>query len=80
MKNLLLLLLLANILYFVWGFFVGDSSEPGVAIVDEAELGPPLDVTANSATEAKKRFSPGSSVCVNTATISKPWRRSASSV
>jgi hypothetical protein len=47
MKNLLLLLLLANILYFVWGMLGKQTEEPGVAIVDESELGPPLAVTAN---------------------------------
>jgi len=47
MRNLLLVLLLANILYFMWGMFSGDGSEPGVAIVDESDLGPPLEVTAN---------------------------------
>ena len=47
MKNLLLLLLLANILYFMWGMFSGSGSEPGVTIVDESDLGPPLAVTAN---------------------------------
>ncbi len=47
MRNLLLLLLLANILYFVWGMLADDSAEPGIAIVDEGDLGPPLDVTAN---------------------------------
>ena len=47
MKNLLLLLLLANILYFVWGMFDKDSDEPGIAIVDESELGPPLAVSPN---------------------------------
>lgn len=51
MRNLLLLLLLANILYFLWGSFVRDNAEPGVAIVSESELGPPLVVTENSATE-----------------------------
>lgn len=45
MKNLLLLLLLANILYFVWGLTMEEPPEAGVAIVDEAELGPPLAVT-----------------------------------
>jgi hypothetical protein len=45
MKNLLLLLLLANILYFLWGRFTEPSPEPGVAIVDESELGPPLSLT-----------------------------------
>ena len=45
MRNLLLLLLLANILYFVWGMFAGNREEPGIAVVDESELGPPLEVT-----------------------------------
>jgi len=52
MRNLLLLLLLANILYFVWGMWSGDDVEPGIAIVSESELGPPLDVTANRDAEA----------------------------
>lgn len=47
MKNLLLALLLANILYFVWGLFSDNGSEPGVSIVNESDLGPPLEVTAN---------------------------------
>lgn len=47
MKNLLLLLLLANILYFVWGMLSDNDSEPGVAVVDESALGPPLQATAN---------------------------------
>lgn len=46
MKNLLLVLLLANILYFLWGMFAEEQSQPGVAIVAESDLGPPLeDVT-----------------------------------
>ncbi len=45
MRNLLLLLLLANILYFVWGMIVKDDDEPGVAVVEEVDLGPPLDVS-----------------------------------
>ena len=52
MRNLLLLLLLANILYFVWGFFGANNSEPGIAIVDESDLGPPLAATANRYAEA----------------------------
>jgi len=52
MKNLLLLLLLANILYFVWGMLAEDSSEPGIAVVNESELGPPLDVSTNRGAEA----------------------------
>ncbi|TFG38771.1 MAG: SPOR domain-containing protein [Chromatiales bacterium] len=45
MKNILLILLLANILYFIWGLSVEEESHPGVAIVSESDLGPPLDVT-----------------------------------
>jgi hypothetical protein len=45
MKNLLLLLLLANILYFIWGLAVDAPTETGVAIVDESDLGPPLELT-----------------------------------
>lgn len=51
MKNLLLILLLANILYFVWGMFADDSPQPGVEIVDEAQLGPPLEVTTNTSAD-----------------------------
>lgn len=47
MRNLLLLLLLANILYFVWGNFVNEPEEAGIAVVDEADLGPPLQVSAS---------------------------------
>ena len=52
MRNLLLALLLANILYFVWGMLADDGAEPGIAIVEEGELGPPLDVAANRNVEA----------------------------
>jgi hypothetical protein len=52
MKNILLLLLLANILYFVWGWFADEQAEPGIAIVSESELGPPLDVSTNRNAEA----------------------------
>lgn len=47
MRNLLLLLLLANILYFLWGRFGVDREEPGIVILDEAEFGPALAVSAN---------------------------------
>lgn len=52
MKNLLLLLILANILYFVWGMLSADPTERGVAIIDESELGPPLNVLSNRGSEA----------------------------
>ncbi len=45
MKNLLLALILANVLYFLWGTFQGDKDlPPGVARLQESDLGPPLDV------------------------------------
>ena len=45
MRNLLLLLLLANILYFLWGKFNTAPSETGVVVVSESELGPPMEVS-----------------------------------
>lgn len=45
MKNILLMLLLANILYWVWGLTVEEESQPGVDVVAESDLGPPLNVT-----------------------------------
>ena len=45
MRNLLLLLVLANVLYFLWDRFVAEPDESGVAVVDESELGPPLAIS-----------------------------------
>jgi hypothetical protein len=45
MRNLLLVLLLANILYFVWGKLVEDPRVTGIAVVSESDLGPRLEVT-----------------------------------
>jgi hypothetical protein len=45
MKNILLMLLLANILYLMWGLFTEEESQPGVAFVEESDLGPSLDIT-----------------------------------
>ncbi|MDJ0751218.1 MAG: hypothetical protein QNJ11_17155 [Woeseiaceae bacterium] len=52
MKNLLLLLILANVLYFLWGMLGTEESTPGVAVVKEAELGPPLQVTGRQGADA----------------------------
>ncbi len=49
MRNLILLLILANILYFMWGMFTTEDPQPGVAVVEETDLGPPLDVAARDA-------------------------------
>ena len=51
MKNILLALLVANILYYIWGSYVRDNGEQGVAVVSEEELGPPLAVTVERETE-----------------------------
>ena len=44
MKNLLLILLLANILYFLWGRYSPAEKDSGVAVLDESELGPPMEL------------------------------------
>jgi hypothetical protein len=46
MKNLLLLLVLANVLYFLWGMYQEEPPTPGSAIVDETDFGPPIEVAA----------------------------------
>ena len=52
MKNILLILLLANILYLMWGLFTEEESQPGVVFVEESDLGPPLDVTTGRDSDA----------------------------
>ena len=52
MKNLLLLLILANVLYFMWGRYAAQDPQPGVAVVSESDLGPPLEVLAARDNEA----------------------------
>ena len=42
MRNLLLLLLLANILFFIWGKTTEGSPDTGDAVIDLADIGPPL--------------------------------------
>ena len=44
MRNILLALLLANILYFMYQSFVEEDPEFGVAVVDESDLGPLLEL------------------------------------
>ena len=46
MKNLLLLLVLANVLYFLWGTYQEVPPTPGSAIVNETDFGPPIEVAA----------------------------------
>lgn len=54
MKNLLLILLLANILYFLWGLTADEGRERGVAIVDQSDLGPPLLLAGQSEPESSE--------------------------
>ena len=46
MKNLLLLLVLANALYFLWGMYQEEPPMPGSAIVDETDFGSSIEVAA----------------------------------
>lgn len=52
MRNLIFLLILANVLYFLWDRFVAEPGEVGVAVVDDDELGPPLAIAKNTVAEA----------------------------
>jgi hypothetical protein len=52
MRNLLMLLVLANVLYFMWGRFVEEPEQLGIVVVRESELGPPLTVTRSTVAEA----------------------------
>ena len=52
MKNLLLILLLANILYLLWGVFHSQGDKPGIEIVNENDLGPTLSVAEQRQSES----------------------------
>lgn len=52
MRNILLALVLANILYFLWGRFVEEPPEYGVAVVKETDLGPPLQLSKTGVAQA----------------------------
>lgn len=52
MKNLLLVLLLANILYFIWGLFAEQPAEVGVVVLSESDLGPPLEISRTRIAQA----------------------------
>jgi len=45
-----MLLVLANVLYYMWGRFVTEPEPTGVMVIDESALGPPL--TVSKSTEA----------------------------
>lgn len=52
MKIILMALALVNILYFMWGRFGVSTQEAGVAVVNEADLGPRLNVSTSTVAEA----------------------------
>jgi hypothetical protein len=56
MKNLLLLLVLANILYFIWEMVIEEPPETGVAVVEISKLGPPLQLSKGSETRPQERL------------------------
>jgi hypothetical protein len=47
-----MLLVLANVLYFLWDRFVEIPDQSGVVVVDESQLGPPLAVSKTTVAEA----------------------------
>ena len=47
-----MILVLANVLYFLWDRYVIEPDQPGVAVVDESQLGPPLMVSKTRVAEA----------------------------
>lgn len=52
MRNLLFVLVLANILYYMWDRFVEEPDQLGIVVVNESELGPPLNVSSMVVAEA----------------------------
>lgn len=47
-----MLLVLANVLYWMWERFVEEPAETGIVVVEESELGPPLDLKRSTIAEA----------------------------
>ncbi len=52
MRNLLFVLLLANILYLMWGTSADPTVEVGVSVVDESDMGPPLEISKTKIAQA----------------------------
>lgn len=55
MKIILMSLVLVNVLYFMWGRYAAEPAESGVVIVNEADLGPMLEVSRSTIEEAVTR-------------------------
>ena len=47
-----MILVLANVLYFLWDRYVAEPGQLGVAVVDEIQLGPPLIVSKSTVAQA----------------------------
>src|SRR5690606_21753942 len=58
MKNLLLLLVLANILYFIWEMVIEEPPEAGVAVIEISKLGPPLQLSEGPRTRQRAEPEP----------------------
>jgi len=58
MRNLILLLLLANVLYFLWERFVAEPETTGVVVVDENDLGPKLELADGTVAEPEDSNEP----------------------
>jgi hypothetical protein len=61
MRNLLLLLVLANILYFIWEVATEAPPETGVAVVEISNLGPPLELSRTAEAAPRVSAMPASS-------------------
>lgn len=47
-----MLLVLANVLYWMWGWFVEEPAETGIVVVDESDIGLPLKLTRSTVAQA----------------------------
>ena len=47
-----MLLILANVLYYMWDKFATEPDQTGIAVVEESQLGPPLEISLSSVLEA----------------------------
>ena len=74
MKNLLLIFLLANILYFMWSAFTEEGRRPGEAIVAESDLGTPLEIVTAAKPAESRNADPAQQPAQTTALTQNPGR------
>lgn len=58
MRNLLMLLVLANVLYWMWERFFDEPAGTGIVVVDASDIGPPLKLTRSAVAEAPASAGP----------------------